>query len=236
MCHGRAIAAFPKPVEGRYFASEVEGEHFGDASSDRKIAILPDIYGVNPFYRGLAHLLTRSGSGSGENEVYLVNTFAGLGELPNMTREEAFERRHKVRDAEFIGRFETWARRQQIDGVVGFCLGGLYVFELARRNLPADLLGLYGFPQGMKNQDPLPAPFDYLPEVTQPFAMVMGADDMVVDPAEVRRLQGLAPNVAAMELTVLEGVGHNFLPELDNSDPEARRPAERALARILQIA
>jgi carboxymethylenebutenolidase len=119
-----------------------------------------------------------------------------------------------------------------VTGVAGFCLGGFYIFELARRDLPAALVGLYGFPQGMANHDPLPVPFDYLPDITRPFTMLMPAEDAAVGPDTVRRLQEMAPRAPAMDLVVYPGAGHGFLPELDSGDPAARARAEDALHRM----
>jgi carboxymethylenebutenolidase len=66
-----------------------------------------------------------------------------------VTREAAFARRAKLRDRTYVGAIESFARQHETTGVVGFCLGWLYAFELARRGLPAMLASLYGFPQGM---------------------------------------------------------------------------------------
>ncbi len=225
MCHGKAVAAFPTPTEPVAFNNRVTGYHWANQNADSKIAILPDIYGCNPFYRGLATRYAQMGA-----DVYLVDTFAGFGDLPEMTREAAFARRGKVADKEFLDRFEAFADSQGITGIIGFCLGGLYVFELARRGMRAALVGLYGFPQGLPNQDPLPAPFEYLHAVDTPFAMLLGADDPAVGADNVKRLQAMVPDVPGMDLTVYDGVGHDFLPLLDSENPAMRATAEDALA------
>lgn len=230
MCHGAAVAAFPVPATATDFSSDVEGYHYAGSPDGRRIAILPDIYGCNPFYQGLATLLANRGA-----NVYLVDPFAEFGALPEMTRDAAFARRHKVADTAYIDRFERFVGETNIAAVIGFCLGGLYVFELARRGVDCDLLGLYGFPQGMQNQDPLPVPFDYLPSVTQPFTMMMGADDHAVGVEHVARLADMAPAVPAMNLVTLTGVGHNFLPLLDSEDAALRETAKVALRHIEQL-
>lgn len=225
MCHGKAVAAFPTPTEPATFDEGVQGYHWANAGAQHKIAILPDIYGCNPFYRGLATRYAQLGA-----DVYLVDTFAGFGDLPEMTRDAAFARRGKVADKEFLDRFEAFVTSHSITGVIGFCLGGLYVFELARRGVQTALVGLYGFPQGLPNQDPLPTPFEYLHAVDTPFAMLLGADDPAVGADNVKRLQAMAPDVPGMDLTVYDGVGHDFLPLLDSEDPALRATAEDAIA------
>lgn len=230
MCHGHAVKAFPDPAPAERFDEIVSGFAWGDPTAATKIAVLPDIYGCNPFYKGLSTLLMERGA-----RVFLVDPFHGLGELPEATREAAFARRHKVRDASFLDRFETFARAKGITGIVGFCLGGLYVFDLARRGLDADLVGLYGFPQGLPNDDPLPVPFDYLETVTQPFTMLLGREDGSVGPGNIARLEAMAPSVPAMDLTVYDGVGHNFLPCLDSEEADKKAVAEDALARTMGV-
>ncbi|SIN67558.1 carboxymethylenebutenolidase [Parasphingorhabdus marina DSM 22363] len=230
MCHGQAVEAFPEPTTPTPFDQGVSGYRFGD-SSGKSVAILPDIYGCNEFYQGLSAHLAQKGK-----QVYLVDTFAGLGDLSEQTREAAFARRNRVADKTFLDSFEDFCADVAIDGVIGFCLGGLYVFELARRGVRADLLGLYGFPQGLPNQDALPVPFEYLSDVEQPFSMLLGADDESVGKDNIGRLAEMTPNVPAMNLTIYEGVGHNFLPLLDSDQAELKAVAEDALRHIENVA
>lgn len=226
MCHGQAAQAFPAPRLGDAFSKSVDGYAYGDPAADKKIAILPDIYGCNPFYQGLAQRYADKGV-----RVFLVDTFAGLGDLPEATREAAFARRNKVRDKEFVDRFEAFCADAGVTGVMGFCLGGLYVFELARRNAAPALAGLYGFPQGLPNEDPLPVPFDYLADVSRRHVMLMGRDDASVGPENIAKLEAMAADNPAIALTVYEGAGHGFLPEIDSPDTDKRAMAQDALAR-----
>lgn len=227
MCHGAPVAAFPAPLAGIPVSGEVHGYAYGRADARHCIAVLPDIYGCTPFYQGLCrHLAER------DAHVILVNPFHEFGPLREPSREAAFLRRHRLQDKNFVDAFQRFADRQEITGVLGFCLGGLYVFELARRGMAAALVGLYGFPAGMPNQDPLPIPFDYLPEVTTPFTMLMGETDMSVGPDLIARLEAMKESVPAMSLTTYPGVGHGFLPMLDSSDPHEREVARDALARV----
>ena len=229
MCHGAAVAAFPQPATAEEFSSSVDGYRYTGKGS-RKVAILPDIYGCNAFYRGLATHLSQKGA-----TVFLVDPFARLGNLPEQTREAAFSRRAKVADKLFVDQLESFTREERLDGVIGFCLGGLYIFELARRGLEAKLVGLYGFPQGLPNSDPLPPPFDYLRDVVQPFTMLMGAQDEAVGVENISRLEGMAPEAPAMTLKVYQGVGHNFLPLLDSEDNAKRSIARDALDEIERV-
>ncbi len=231
MCHGQAVEAFPNAALPLKDVGELASYYFGDEQASRKIAVLPDIYGCNPFYAGLCAHLAQDGAG-----VYLVDTFHEFGDLPEVTRDAAFARRHNIKDRAFLDQFEKFCADHDVAGVIGFCLGGLYIFDLARRGMKADLLGLYGFPQGMENSEKLPVPFDYLPSVTTPFAMLMGREDVPVGRENVDRLERFAPTSPAMSLKVYEGVGHGFLPMLDSEDAHERAVAEDALAHCVAVA
>ena len=225
MCQAVTPSFFPKPPQARHIVSSIEAFAYGSDQAKARIALLPDIFGCNPFYRGLAAYLAERGA-----QVFLINPFAGLDELPAQTHEAAFQRRHKIDDTAFLDRFQTFAGNLRLSGVLGFCLGGLYVFELARRHFPATLVGLYGFPQGLQNKDPLPVPFDYLESVRQPFSMLMARDDKSVGAENVARLEAMRARCEAMDLTIFEGVGHGFLTALDDSGSIAGGAARQALA------
>ena len=224
MCHGVASSAFPEPGAFSSYSNDIQATMFGDENATQRIAILPDIYGSNPFYQGFAARIAAHGA-----HVYLIDTFAGLGDIPKATREAAFERRHKIKDATFIDSFEGFVNEEKIDGVVGFCLGGLYVFELARRKIATILVGFYPFPQGLPNQDALAVPFDYLPDVKTRHTILVGSDDSM-GPENVERLKLTAANSAALDLHVFETSGHGFLADLTSDDPLKRDNAKRALA------
>lgn len=226
MCHTQESRFFPSPEPVGQIDGEVEALLFGSDSAQRQLAILPDIYGQSPFYQGLATRLAHKGA-----RVFLLNPFAGHGELPEPTREAAFARRHKVADSQFVDAVESFCGHHGINGIVGFCLGGYYIFELARRQVPQDLVGFYGFPQGMENRDPLPTPFDYLASVDKHHTCLMPADDQVVGADNIARLATLAENNPAIDLRLYPGSGHGFLKDLEGNDTALRGNALDALDR-----
>lgn len=224
MCHGEPSPSFPAPRVTGEFSAEVEGLVFGEDGADKTIAVIPDIYGLNRFYAGFCTHLASKGA-----KVYLVNPFAGLGDLPEVSREAAFERRHKVRDKAFVDAFQSFCESHAVTGVIGFCLGGSYVFELARRGVSQDLVGFYGFPQGMTNQDPLQTPFDYLESVEKEHINLVPGRDRVVGPENVARLAALAEVNPAVRVHLYEESGHGFLKDLDEDDTVLRANAQDAL-------
>jgi carboxymethylenebutenolidase len=225
MCHGVASAAFP-PI-GKYVTATAEpfSLAFGDPAARVRIAILPDIYGPGPFYQGLATYLAERGA-----FVHLMDPFHELGPMTEPSREAAFARRNGLRDRAYIDGFEHFAREQRITGIAGFCLGGLYVFELARRGLPVNLVSLYGFPQGMANDDPLPVPFDYLDGLPHRHVALFGDQDHSQSPDNLRRMAEIAGRTPGFGLHLFPGSGHGFLGDLDCDDPVRARNARAALS------
>ncbi|TDJ68191.1 MAG: carboxymethylenebutenolidase 2 [Proteobacteria bacterium] len=226
MCHGEKSPAFPDPSPSSLYRDDIQAMVFGSPDAAHKVAILPDIFGCNPFYQGFATHLAARGA-----RVYLIDIFAGLGDLPKATREAAFERRHKLKDRVFVDAFEQFLANEKLAGVIGFCLGGLYVFELARRNVAGALVAFYPFPQGLVNQDALDVPFDYLPSVATPHTVLIGDADASVSPEHIARLRDIAADNPALDLNVFETSGHGFLADLAADDELKRSNAERALAR-----
>jgi carboxymethylenebutenolidase len=224
MCHTETSATFPLP--GKHIAVNA-GLHslaFGDPEEGIRIALLPDIYGAGPFYQGLATYIAGKGA-----FVHLMDPFHDLGALAEPTREAAFARRNAVRDRAYVDAFERFAREQGIAGVAGFCLGGLYVFELARRGLPVNLVSLYGFPQGLANDDPLPVPFDYLDGLPHPHVALFGNQDHSQSPKNLQRLDEIAKRNPHFALHVFPGSGHGFLADLDSDDSALAGNARLAL-------
>lgn len=225
MCHGQASASFPVPEIKGEISGGMDGLHFGDDSAIKRLAIIPDIYGPNEFYQGLSTRLANKGC-----KVYLTNPYHEFGELPEITREAAFARRNKVKDKSFVDRFQAFCDAENIHGVIGFCLGGYYVFELARRNVSQDLVGYYGFPQGFQNEEPLQVPFEYLGEIEKKHTSLMPGQDMSVGMENVDRLKELAEINPGLQLSVYDESGHGFLADLDSEDAILRDNAWDSLS------
>lgn len=228
MCHDQAPARLPEAEAGLF---QQEGglawREFGSNRATASVALLPDIYdGSIPFYRALATQFAAMGL-----RVYLMEPFHPFGELPEPTREAAFARRGKLKDGAYLDALEGFLQRQEIGGVVGFCIGGLFVFELARRGYRGELVAFYPFPQGLPNQDPLPVPYDYLPDVRIPQLVLLGEEDAVVGAEAVERLSAIARDNPAIDLQCYPHSGHGFLADLDSEDARLRANAEDGLAR-----
>ena len=225
MCHTEANAALPLPDRADMIVEAgITAFTFGSVDASRRIVLIPDIYGTTPFYRGLATWFAKR-----DASVWLVDPFAEFGELPQPTKEAAFARRHKVRDLSYVDALERFIRGRQVSGVVGFCLGGLFVFDLARRGVSAGMVSLYGFPQGMPNQDPLPIPFDYLEGLPATHTAVFGEADYLQTPESLERLKTIAHRTPSFSVKIYPKSGHGFLADLGSEDPVLRANAQDAL-------
>lgn len=227
MCHDNSVAAFPSPGEhavrkaGKLTYWEYEPSSPG---SSRSVAILTDIYGCNAFYQSFATHLAANGW-----SVSLVDLFTELGELKEVTREAAFERRHKLRDKETCDRLQNWLSEQGMDAVVGFCIGGNFVFELAKRNIAANLVAYYPFPAGLPNQDEIVTPFEYLGDLNKDVTVLIGDADDSAGRENMAKLTATGENNASLDVHTYVGSGHGFLADLDSNDQSLRSNAEASL-------
>ncbi|HKJ21552.1 MAG TPA: dienelactone hydrolase family protein [Gammaproteobacteria bacterium] len=222
------------PAPGDYQAKEADGLKYreyrsADTGTDRRVAIITDIFGCNEFYQSFATYLAQRGW-----HALLIDLFSDLGELPEVTREAAFERRHKLRDGKICDSLQAFVKNRKVDAVIGFCLGGNYIFELANRNVDARLVAFYPFPAGLPNQDELTPAFEYLDQLERHVTVLAGGQDDSAGRDNMVRLAEEALAVPALEVHLYQKSGHGFLAQLDSNDETQRRNAEDALAVCLK--
>ena len=228
MCHGDKLSALPEP--GTYEIKEAEGLKYWDYASvsgdaSKRVIILTDIYGCNEFYQSFATYLAGKGW-----QVHLVDLFADLHELSEITREAAFERRHLLRDRQVCDQLERYIDSQEVSAVVGFCLGSNYALELAKRNVPANLVGYYPFPAGLPNQDGIEIPLSYMGQLQKPITLLVGDSDDSSGRENMAKVAELAQTNEALDVHVYHQSGHGFLSHLDSEDHTLRKNAEDSLA------
>ena len=232
MCHDTVPASLPKP--GPYQLNESNGINYQDFTSDNNadvsVALLTDIYGCNDFYQSLATYFAAQGWQSP-----LVDFFSELGELPEVTREAAFARRHNLHDREICDALVDYINEKGISAIVGFCLGGNFVMELAHRKVQAKLVAFYPFPAGLPNQDAIEPAFTYLDQLEQAVSVLMGAQDDRVGIDNVKRLAEAAENIPALKLNVYPDSKHGFLEDLDSTDSGLQKNAAHALETCLNV-
>ncbi|MBN4053401.1 dienelactone hydrolase family protein, partial [Haliea sp. AH-315-K21] len=195
MCHDTTPSSLPTP--GKYQLRHSQGLKYWDFSnntdSDVRVALLTDIYGCNEFYQSMSTLFAAQGWQS-----HLIDLFSDLGELPEATRDAAFERRHKLHDKKTYNLIAQYILDNKITAVVGFCLGGNFVFELARRNVKVNLIAYYPFPAGLPNQDGLDPAFSYLEQLQTDVTVLIGDDDDRVGLDNVTTLKKISESNAAL--------------------------------------
>lgn len=232
MCHNDKPKAFPAP--GTYQRKEAEGLKvwaFDSQPSDssKRVMILTDIYGCNEFYQSFATYLASKGW-----QADLIDLFTDLGELEEITREAAFERRHKLRDRQVCDQLQSYIASQEVSAVVGFCLGGNYVLELAKRKVDVNLVGYYPFPAGLPNEDGNQVPLEYLAQLEKSVTVLVGDSDDSAGRDTMAKLAEIAQSNQAIDLHMYQESGHGFLAQLDSDDDTLRKNAEDSLVVCLQ--
>jgi carboxymethylenebutenolidase len=228
MCHNGKLNALPEP--GTYQRKEAEGIKYWDyvsaaGAGSKRVIILTDIYGCNEFYQSFATYLASKGW-----HAYLMDFFTDLGELKEITREAAFERRHLLRDRPLCDQLERFISSQEVSAVVGFCLGSNYVLELAKRNVSANLVGYYPFPGGLPNQEGIETPLDYMGQLEKSVTLLVGDADDAAGRENMARVVELAQTNKALDVHLYHQSGHGFLSHLDSDNDTLRKNAEDSLA------
>jgi carboxymethylenebutenolidase len=227
MCHTNKIEFFGDEISPEPFADCVEGLCYPGTESNRKIAILPDIYGLTDFYKGYSSYIASQGA-----TAYLVNPWAPFGELPELTREAAYERRHKLRDREHCDDLERFLAAAEIDTIIGFCIGGNFAFELARRGYRGTIIAIYPLPWGMANDDAIVPAFDYMPSLDTEMTILMGGSDQLAGPDNVTRLQDIVSKNNKLTLHLYPGSNHGFFTDVDGSDIALKENAMSGIATV----
>ena len=230
MCHTNKIEFFGELLDYSEFSGDVNGLVFGGNEAGKRVAVLPDIYGMTDFYKGYASYVAGFGA-----RTYLTNPWSEFGNLPEATREAAYERRHKLRDREHCDHLENFLANEKIEAVVGFCLGGNFVFELARRSYEGTLIAAYPLPWGMANQDEIAPAFEYMPALGKEVTILMGEADHLAGPDNIRKLKDIVVANAKLTMYLYGGSNHGFFTDIDGSDEKLRGNAKAAIDKVTAI-
>lgn len=230
MCHKDRINFFGEPGDCAEFSGSIDGLVFPGIDSTKRIAVFPDIYGLTDFYRGYAAYVAGFGA-----RIYLVNPWSPFGELAEVTREAAYERRHKLRDREHCDQLEAFLASENIDAVVGFCIGGNFVFELARRGYEGTLIAIYPLPWGMANQDEIAPAFEFMPSLTKEVTIFMGDSDHLAGPDNIAKMKEIVAGNSRLTMHLYAGSNHGFFTDIDGSEDKLKGNAKDAIDRVTAI-
>jgi len=227
MCHTDKIRYFGETGAFAEFSDEVDGLLFQGENPVLNIAVLPDIYGLTDFYKGYASYLSRAGA-----RVYLTNPWGEFGELAEPTREAAYERRHKLHDHAHCDALEVFLAAKNLDAIVGFCIGGNFSFEMARRGFDRTNISIYPLPWGMANQDAIAPAFDYMPELEEDVTILMGEADHLAGPDNIEKLRLIVGDNPSLTLHLYEGSNHGFFTDIDGDDEKLEANAKDGIAKV----
>jgi carboxymethylenebutenolidase len=230
MCHQDKIEFFGEPRNHEEFSAEVDGLVFPGDTQGRTIAVLPDIYGLTDFYKGYASYVSGFGA-----RTFLVNPWSEFGNLAEPTREAAYERRHLLKDKEHCDQLEVFLGREKIDAIIGFCLGGNFAFELAKRGYIGTIIAIYPLPWGMANQDQIQPAFDYMPTLSRPITILMGAADHLAGPDNIEKMKNIVAANDKLTMHLYEGSNHGFFTDIDGSDEALRNNARNAIDTVSKM-
>ncbi len=228
MCHHERIEYFGDLKKYDEFSDVVDGIHF--AGNSRKITMLPDIYGLTDFYIGYASYLSNFGA-----EIYLVNPWSGLGGTSTMSRDDTYVRRAKLKDREYCDRIEKFIKSHDIDAVVGFCLGGNFSLELARRGFNKTNISIYPLPWGMDNQDKISPAFDYMETLENEVNILMGEADHLAGSENIQKLRDIVTQNDHLTLDLYPGSNHGFFTDLNDDDGPLKDNALNAVSKVNAI-
>jgi carboxymethylenebutenolidase len=204
MCHTTKIEYFGELLDCSEFSGDVDGVVFDGNEAGKRVAVLPDIYGMTDFYKGYASYVAGFGA-----RTYLTNPWSEFGDLPEVTREAAYERRQKLKDREHCDR-----------------LG---------RGYAGILIAAYPLPWGMANQDEIEPAFEYMPALEKEVSILMGEADHLAGPDNIQKLRDIVAANAKLTMHLYEGSNHGFFTDIDGSDEKLRGNAQDAINKVTAI-
>lgn len=230
MCHTQKIAYFGDTRSCTEFGGDVDGLVFGGEAADMRIAVLPDIYGLTDFYKGYASYLSGFGA-----YTYLTNPWRAFGELAEPTREAAYERRHHLKDREHCDQLEVFLAREKIDAIVGFCIGGNFAFEMAKRGYEGIIIAIYPLPWGMANKDEIKPAFEYMPSLSKDVTILMGEADHLAGPDNIQKIKEIVTGNSHLTMHLYQGSNHGFFTDIDGDDEKLKNNARDAIDRVTEV-
>ena len=227
MCHSERIAFFGELGESTEHNGEVYSLLFGSGKAGKRVAVLPDIYGLTDFYKSYASYLVGFGA-----RVFLANPWNEFGELAESTRERAYERRHLLKDKAYCDQLESFLLREKVDAIVGFCIGGNFAFEMAQRGFAGTIIAIYPLPWGMDNKDAITPAFEYMPELSKDVTILMGEADHLAGPGNIVKMKDIVAGNAHLTMHLYERSNHGFFTDIEGDDAQLQQNARAGIETV----
>lgn len=205
-----------------------------DAPSGAAIIVLPDYYGLTPFYERLALRFAEAGV-----DAVALDYYARTAEPP--PRPSSFDHRRHADRTTWAGlKADASAAASELRKLphvrslfsIGFCFGGRLSFLLATQPHLAlsGVVGFYGWPVGPYGNG-LPAPASVAADLQAPLLAIFGGADDKIPAADVAAFEtALAAVEADGRVVSYEGAPHSFF---DRQHEGHARAAAAAWAEVL---
>jgi len=137
-----------------------------------------------------------------------------------------------INSSEHCDQLELFLTSEAIDAIVGFCIGGNFAFEMARRGYEGTIITVYPLPWGMSNQDEIAPAFDFMPVLSKDVTIFMGAADHLAGPENIEKMKSIVAGNDQLTMHLYEGSNHGFFTDIDGTDEKLADNARDAIDRV----
>ena len=200
------------------------------------LVVHPDMGGVRPLFEDMARRLATNGLA-----VCVVEQFAGQPESARASIESRVAHVKDLDDAQQLEMLAAAADLLVVEddvarvSVLGFCMGGHYVFKAASTDRFDAAVAFYGMlrtPDAWKGPGHRIEPLDVASRMVPTLAF-FGGDDPWTPPADIEALRAAWSARRDCEIVVVEGADHGFVHDPDR-DVHRADAAAQAWERALQ--
>ena len=194
------------------------------------VVVHPDIGGLRPLFEDMARRLATHGLA-----VSVIEPFAGLSEPPGASTEARMAQVKDLDDTQQMDILTAAADLLVVEddvsrvSVLGFCMGGHYVFKAAsldRFDAAVSFYGMVRTPEGWRGPGHRIEPLDVAAEMVPTLAF-FGSNDPYPPPADIEALRAAWSARTDCEIVVVEGAEHGFVHDPDR---DVHRPEDAARA------
>jgi len=197
------------------------------------LVLIPDVRGLAEHYRDVARRFAAEGFFTFAIDLYSREGPPDLPDMPSVFRWlQAMPDRRVL--ADLAGAVQCLAEHPDVRpdaiGITGFCMGGQYAL-MAACTVPrlAACVSWYGMLRYAEKSAHRPVgPLDLAAQLRCPYLGLFGADDQLIQPADVAELRAILERAhKQFEIDTYPGAGHAFF---NDTRPDTYRPQVAAVA------